>query len=333
MIISKTPYRISFFGGGTDFPGWYNQNRGLTISAAIDYYLYITSRHLPSFFKNINYKITYSKLENVKNINQIKHKVIRKYLKYINFKKSMELHIESDLPARSGLGSSSAFIVGLNNSISSLLNISKKNYELYQEAIKFEQNILNESCGSQDQIITATGGFKKIYYSSNNIIVKNLKISNQRKREFENSLVLFFTGFSRTASTIEKNKIKTISENHKKYQDIYDLAVSAKKIFENEKSNLDEIAKLMNESWMIKKKLTKNVSNIKIDNLYDYAIKNGAKGGKIIGAGNGGFFMFYVNANKKKKLISSMKKLLYVPVKFTNEGSKIIYKVNEKIKI
>ncbi len=333
MIISKTPYRISLFGGGTDFPEWYNENKGLTISTAIDYHLYITVRYLPSFFKNINYRISYSKIENVKKINQIKHKAIREYLKYINLNKPLELHVGSDLPARSGLGSSSAFIVGLINSMSSLFNISKKSDDLYQEAIEFEQNILNEFCGSQDQIITATGGFKKIHYSFNKINIKDLRITSNKKKKIENSLVLFFTGFSRKTSNIEEKKIKSIAQNKKKYEDIYNLALEAKKIFENEKSNINEIAKLLDESWKIKKKLSNNVSNSKIDSLYEHAIKNGAKGGKIIGAGNGGFFMFYVNPDRKKKLIKSMKKLLYVPVKFTNEGSKIIYKLNEKIKI
>ena len=333
MIISKTPYRISFFGGGTDFPEWYNENKGLTISTTIDYHLYITVRYLPSFFKNINYRISYSKTENVKKLNQIKHKAIREYLKYIKLNKPLELHIDSDLPARSGLGSSSAFIVGLINSLSNLFGISKKATDLYQEAIEFEQNILNEFCGSQDQIITAIGGLKKIDYSNNKINVKSLKITNSRKKKIENSLVLFFTGFSRKTSNIEEKKIKLISQNKKKYEDIYSLALEAKKIFENERSNIDEIAKLLDESWKIKKRLSKNVSNSKIDSLYEHAIKSGAKGGKIIGAGNGGFFMFYVNPDKKKKLITSMKKLLYVPVKFTNEGSKIIYKLDEKIKV
>ena len=332
MVISKTPFRISFFGGGTDFPSWYETHKGLTISTTIDYYSYVSSRYLPSFFKNLNYRISYSKIENVKEINQIKHNAIRKFFEYKNLKK-IELLINSDLPARSGLGSSATFLVGLNNSISNLIGKKIGNRELYEDAINFEQNILKEACGSQDQVIVSVGGFRAINYSHNGIGVHNINISNKRKLHFENSLVLFFTGFSRTSSQIEKKKINNIFKNKEKYMEIYNLSVEAKKIFENKNSNLNEIGKLLNESWNIKKKLANEVSNSCIDEMYDCGIRNGAIGGKILGAGNGGFMLFYVKPENKKKLISSMKNLIYVPVKFSNQGSQIIHKTSEKIKI
>ena len=333
MIITKTPYRISFFGGGTDFPQWYNQNKGLTISTTLDYHLYISMRFLPSFFKNINYRISYSKLENVKTINDIDHPVVKQLFKYKKINTPSELHIESDLPARSGLGSSSAFIVGLINSINNLYKKKINTKKLYNEAIHFEQNILKEYCGSQDQVITSVGGLKEIKYSKNKIQVKNINISNTRKERLENSLVLFFTGFSRKAALTEKNKILNIKSNRRNYEEIFNLASEAKKVFENYNTNIDEIAELMNESWKIKKKLSKKVSNSKIDEIYDFGLRNGALGGKLIGAGNGGFLLFYVQPSKKKKLISSMKKLLYVPVKFCDEGSKIIYRSDERIAV
>jgi D-glycero-alpha-D-manno-heptose-7-phosphate kinase len=287
---------------------------------------------LPSFFKNLNYRISYSKIENVKEINQIKHNAIRKFFEYKNLKK-IELSINSDLPARSGLGSSATFLVGLNNSISNLIGKKIGYRELYEDAINFEQNILKEACGSQDQVIVSVGGFRAINYSHNGIGIHNINISNKRKLNFENSLVLFFTGFSRTSSQIEKKKINNIFKNKEKYMEIYNLSVEAKKIFENKNSNLNEIGKLLNESWNIKKKLAKEVSNSCIDEMYDCGIRNGAIGGKILGAGNGGFMLFYVKPENKKKLISSMKNLIYVPVKFSNQGSQIIHKTSEKIKI
>ena len=333
MLISKTPYRISFFGGGTDFPQWYNHQKGLTISTTLDYHQYISARFLPPFFKRINYKISYSKTENVEKVSEINHPVIKKLFLYKKIHKPLELHINSDLPARSGLGSSSTFIVGLINLLYNLYEKKINQKKLYNEAINFEQNILKEYCGSQDQVITSIGGFKKIEYFKKNIDVKKLNISSSKKKKLERSLALFFTGFSRKAALTEKDKILSIKKNRSYYEDLYNLALQSVNIFENNNTNIDEIGRLMNDSWSIKKKLSKKVSNSKIDEIYKCDIKNGAIGGKVLGAGNGGFMLFYIDASKKKKLISSLKKLLYVPVKFSEEGSKIIYQNKEKIHI
>ncbi|WP_089697995.1 hypothetical protein [Candidatus Pelagibacter communis] len=333
MIISKTPYRISFFGGGTDFPEWYSINKGLTISTTIDYYLYITARYLPSFFKNINYRLSYSKIENVKNVEDIKHRVIREYLNYIKTKSPLEMHVDSDLPARSGLGSSSAFIVGLINSFNTLLKQPINSKKLFEKAIYFEQKVLNDFCGSQDQVITALGGFRKITYQKNKISTSLVNISSHRKKKLEESLVIVFTGFSRNATQVEKNKIKLINKKTKNYKEIYSLAIEAKQVFENGKSDLNDIGKLLHESWKIKKTLSNNVSNLKINKIYDYAIANGATGGKILGAGNGGFLLFYVQKKNKKKFLLRMNKFLNFPVVFSNHGSRIIYKSDEKIKV
>jgi D-glycero-alpha-D-manno-heptose-7-phosphate kinase len=333
MIIGRTPYRVSFFGGGTDFPQWYNNYKGLTLSTSIDYYIYLTIRNLPSFFKDINYRISYSKLENVKNLNDIKLKAVREMLKYLKIKSPLELHVDSDLPARSGLGSSSAFIVCLIGSINNFLGKKISNKRLFQEAIHFEQNILRDFCGSQDQVITSLGGFKKTLYTRSNISSTNIKILESQKDKLENSLILIFTGFSRNANIVEKNKIKFIEQNYISYHQLYDIALEAKNIFETKNSNLNDIGKLFHESWLIKKQLSKKVTNNKIDDLYNYAISNGAIGGKLLGAGNGGFFLFYVESNKKEFLLKKLKKFQHVPFKFTNNGYKVIYRSNEKIKI
>ena len=324
MIIIKTPLRVSFFGGGTDFPEWYKKNKGLVVTTTIDYYIYLTIKDLPNFFLNTLFKISYSKIENVSRISEIKHKVFKKYFEFINLKKPLEIHVLSDLPAKSGLGSSGSFIVSLINAFSFVFKkkISKK--QLAKKSIFFEQKILKEACGSQDQIISSYGGLKKIFFKNNSFEVKKIKISKKKKITLQNSLVLFFTGFSRSASTVEKKKIKNIDVNKDVYKKLYLLAKKGLNILEDNTSNLDEFGYLLNEAWKIKKKTSSNVSNNKIDEIYEKGIKNGALGGKLLGAGNGGFLLFYVKSKNKKKLISAMRNYLYVPFKFSDKGSEII---------
>ena len=326
MIISRTPFRISYFGGGTDLPDWYNNNGGKTISTTINKYCYISVRELPPYF-NFNYRLRYFKKENVNKIYQIKHPSIRETLKYFNFKKKLELVHNADIPAKSGLGASSSFTVGLLNA---LYNLNKKKIDkktLALEAIKIEQKKIKEFVGSQDQTAAAVGGFNLINYKKRGIEIKNL--SNKRNvKILEKSTALFFTGFQRNAQKIEKKKLKNIYKISKYLNEILDLTTSAESKLYNSKDILNHFSELMLKYWWLKKKLSYDVSNEYIDKIYNKGIKAGANAGKLLGAGGGGFILFLVDPSKKKILINSLKKYIHLPIKFENFGSEIIYKDN-----
>jgi D-glycero-alpha-D-manno-heptose-7-phosphate kinase len=326
VIISKTPYRISFFGGGSDYPQWYNKNYGEVISATINKYLYISVRNLPNFFKH-NYRIAYSRIEEVKKINQIKHNVVRQaFLKY-KMKNGVEIHYDGDLPARSGMGSSSSFVVGLINILNTFNKIKKNKYEIAQESIFFEQRILKECVGSQDQVACTYGGFNLILFKENsNFFVKKIVNKNFISKLNQN-LVLLYTGQQRTAQKIAKtfvNKLNTSKKNE--IIAILDCVKSAKKIIKN--SNLKDFGLLLDESWRVKKVLSKNITNTEIDYIYDKAKKNGSIGGKILGAGGGGFMIFFVPKDEQKNFLKKMSFLTNIPFEFENDGTKIIFDSN-----
>lgn len=329
MIICQAPFRISYFGGGTDFPDWYNNHgNGLVLSTSINKYCFVLLRTLPPFF-SFNYRLRYFKTETVNNINQINHPSIRAILhKFHNKKKSgLEIIHYADLPALSGLGASSAFTNSLIYLIHKYNNkkISKKN--LAEKSIFIEKKILLEDCGCQDQYATALGGFNEILFKKKGISINPLNFQNKKKKELENNTVIFFTGISRKANIIEKSKIMKINLKLDYYKEIYQIASEAKSIFcsKNNQNFLKHISELLNESWKLKKSLSNNVSNNSIDDIYNIGLKNGAMAGKILGAGGGGFIMFITkNIEDKKKLIESLGKLTHVDFKFENEGTKII---------
>ena len=324
MIISKTPYRISFFGGGTDYPSWYKKNSGSVISATIDKYIYISCRKLPPFFKH-KYRIVWSHIETVKKLNHIKHKAVREMLKNLKISEGLEIHYDGDLPARSGMGSSSVFVVGLMNLFNNFKNkkISKKN--LAKKSIFFEQKILNEVVGSQDQIAATYGGFNKIIFKKNGAFsIKQISIKNKTIRKLNNNLLLVYTGYKRTAHHIAKSYVNKLQSSKKEYiLKISNYVKSAEIALK--KGQLDNFGKLLNDAWQEKKKLSTSITNSNIDKIYNKAIKNGALGGKLLGAGGGGFFIFYVPRHKQKKFIKNFKNLITIPFKFTNEGSKILF--------
>jgi D-glycero-alpha-D-manno-heptose-7-phosphate kinase len=329
MIIIRTPLRVSFFGGGTDFPEWYNKHGGCVVSVAIDKYCYIQIRELKNFFDH-KYRIRYFYNEECNDINNIKHPVVRSVLqKYYKKKNGLEIIHNADLPARTGLGSSSAFTATLINSIYHLnsKNLSKKN--LLKETLNVEQNILRESVGSQDQAACIMGGFNFIKFSKDNIQFENLYKSNSKKlNNLRQHLSLFFIGFHRNAKKIEEDKIKKISKNISLYRDLIDLTIEGRKLIKslNPKNFLKEFAMLLNYQWNIKKRLSEQVSNTFIDNFYNYGLKNGATAGKILGAGSGGFFLFLSDTKKNKvKLINKLKKNYCIDFNYDFEGSKKIY--------
>ncbi|QDC96499.1 kinase [Candidatus Methylopumilus universalis] len=324
MVISKTPFRISFFGGGTDFPDWYLKNDGFVISSAIDKFCYISCRVLPPFFEH-KYRISYSIVEDAPDINSIKHKAVREILNKFNLPYGIEIHSDADIPARSGIGSSSSFSVGLLNALYALQNqkISKSN--LAEEAIHIEQNVLHENVGSQDQVAAAFGGMNAIYFKKNGkIIVDPLNITEKSKQNFNQHLMLFFTGFQRSSSDIALKQIENINANVEKLNHLHNLAKEAHDIL-IKKKNLNLFGELLNYSWNVKKSLADNISNDNINKIYDQAIKAGALGGKVLGAGGGGFILLFVEPKNKIKVLDKLDNILHVPFKFCRSGSEIIY--------
>ncbi len=323
MIISRTPYRISFFGGGTDYPEWYKKFGGEVISTSINKYVYISVRNLPKFFKH-KYRILYSKDEQVQKIDDIKHKPVREILKYYKINDGIEVHYDGDIPARTGVGSSSAFVVGFLNAIMQLKKININKYDLSKKSIFLETKVLNEVVGSQDQVACAHGGFNNIIFKKNgSFLVKKIKINKKEKIKLENSLFLVYSKIQRTAEIVAKSFVENLTEKKiKEMEMINSLLKDAKEILKSKR--LDYFGELLHESWMAKRSLSNKVSNNKIDDLYNYALNSGAEGGKLLGAGGGGFFVFYVKRNNHKKFINKMKKTLILPFQFDETGSNII---------
>ena len=324
MIISKTPYRISFFGGGSDYPTWYLKNGGKVLSTTINKYVYISCRDLPPFFKH-KYRIVWSKLETVKKINQINHKAIREMLNYYKIRNGLEIHYDGDLPARSGMGSSSVFVVGLLNILTNLLGKKLNKKKLAEKSIFFEQKVLNENVGSQDQIAVSYGGFNKILFKKKgDFTVNPIYLSSKIEKKLNNNLLLVYTGISRTAHDIAKGYINKL-ENSKSSRilNILNFVSEGEKFLKEGK--LDDFGRLLDESWKEKKGLSSHISNSNIDYIYNLAIKSGALGGKLLGAGGGGFFLFYVPKEKQNKFRKLLKKTIIIPFNFTNEGSEIMF--------
>ena len=324
MIINKTPFRISFFGGGTDYPVWYRENQGAVLSTTIDKYCYITIRYLPPFFPH-KHRIVYSKIEMVNDINEILHPAVRATLQFLNIDKGIEIHHDGDLPAKTGLGSSSSFTVGLLKSLYALKGVIPSKLQLAKEAIHIERDILKESVGAQDQVAAAFGGFNKINFNGKDEIkVEPITIGKERIKQLENHLMLFFTGFSRTASDIAKSQIENTPNKKRELSLMYQMVDEAIKIL-NEKGDIKDFGKLLHEAWLLKKSLTDKISTPEIDNIYEKALQAGALGGKLLGAGGGGFMVLFVPPENQPGVREKLKNLLEVKFHFENEGSKIIY--------
>ena len=324
MIISRTPFRISFFGGGTDYPAWYKKNGGAVLSTTINKYCYLSCRVLPPFFK-YKHRIVYSKQEMINKISEINHPSVRETVNFFNYKDGLEIHHQADLPARSGLGSSSAFTVGLINALGGLGGEIRTKRQLALDAIHIEQNLIKENVGSQDQTAAAFGGFNKIEFGGpNEIAVQPITLSEQKLNEFQNKLMLFFTDFSRDASMIAKNWIKNTPENKENLSAMNAMVDKSIGILTGKK-NMDDFGRMLDESWKIKRKLANGITNSEIDEIYKTGIKAGAIGGKLLGAGGGGFMLFYADAEAQPKIKEKLKKFLHVPFRFEYLGSQIIY--------
>ncbi len=330
MIISRTPFRISYFGGGTDFPDWYNKYNGKVISTTINKYCYVNTRVLPPFFK-FKYRLRYYKTEEENILSRIKHSSIRETLKYKNFSDRFELLHIADLPAQSGLGASSSFTVGLLNCVNVMQGKIPTKRQLANEALEIEQKKSKESVGSQDQYAAAFGGFNVINFSKNSVQVNSIPNTLKNIKELEDATVLIFSGFQRKASLVEKKKINNIDKKKIIYKKIQLITNNAEKLLTKSDNIVRDFSELLNEYWSLKKNLSDNVSNQKINNLIKYCIDSGAEGSKILGAGNGGFLMCLVKPGNKKKFLNKLKKKLIVPIKFENLGTQIVYySENEK---
>ena len=324
MIVSKTPYRISFFGGGTDYPDWYLKHGGKVISTSIDKFCYITCRQLPPFFSH-KHRIVYSIIENTRSVKKIKHPSVRAILERSKINHGLEIHHDGDLPARSGIGSSSSFTVGLLNVIYKLQGKTVNKIKLAKDAIFLEQKILKEAVGSQDQIAAAVGGFNLIKFKKNNSfeIKKNIFLIKNIST-IENHILLCFSGLSRISSKIAKKKISNINSKKNIFNKLNYCTDIAEKMLKSNSFNIKDFAELISESWYTKKSLDKKVSNKKINEIFNFALNNGALGGKLLGAGAGGFLMFLVPPHKKKNFIKKMKKNICFEVKFEHNGSTLL---------
>ena len=324
MLIVRTPFRISFFGGGTDYPVWYRQNGGAVLGTTIDKYCYITCRYLPPFFEH-KHRIVYSLSELVQEIDEIRHPSVRETLKFMGITEGLEIHHDGDLPARTGLGSSSAFTVGLLHALYAIKGVMPTKLQLARDAIHVEQDLIKENVGSQDQTLAAFGGLKHIYFNGQDEIhVEPVVMKPGRLQSLQDHLMLFFTGFSRTASQIAGEQIKATPQKEKELNEMQLMVDAAIEIL-NSDEDIVRFGELLHQSWQLKRSLSDKISTPYIDYLYDTARNAGAAGGKILGAGGGGFILFFVRPEIQPKFIESLPGLLHVPFRFENSGSQIIF--------
>ena len=324
MIITRTPYRISFFGGGTDYPPWYREHGGAVLATTIDKYCYISSRYLPPFFEH-KHRIVYSLIENAKSNNEIQHPAVRAVFKWANVVEGLEVHHDGDLPARSGLGSSSAFTVGLVHALNALRGKMVSKNMLAKDAIHIEQNLIGENVGSQDQVSAAYGGFNRIdFHSNDNFDVSPIILPSHRSNELRDHLMLCFTGFSRIADSIAKSKIDNFKNRETELHRMRQMVDEAVAILVDSSVSIDEFGKLLDLAWKYKRSLSDQVSTPQIDQIYDAAKHAGAIGGKILGAGGGGFMLLFAKPENHERIRERLKDLVHVNFKFEESGSRVV---------
>lgn len=324
MIISRTPYRISFFGGGTDYPAWYREHGGAVLATSIDKYCYLTARFLPPFFEH-RIRVVYSKIENCHDIDEVQHPAVREILRFLAFERGVEIHHDGDLPARSGIGSSSSFCVGLLHALYALTGKMPSKHQLAAEGIHIEQAVLNETVGSQDQVTAAHGGFNHLMFQpSGEISVRPVTIRPDRMRELESHLLLFFTGIKRTSSDVAQSYVHNFDGNKRHLRIMKDLVDEALAVLSSERP-LDNFGALLHESWLAKRSLSKEVSTSEVDEIYQSALGSGAIGGKLLGAGGGGFLLLFAPPDRHEALKQKLAGLIHVPFRFESGGSQIIF--------
>ena len=324
MIISETPHRISFFGGGTDYPVWYREHSGAVLATSIDKYCFITCRYLPRFFEH-RYRIVYSRIELVTALADIQHPSVRECLRFMGIGRGVEIHHNGDIPARTGMASSSAFTVGLLRALHALLGEAPDPLELAREAITVEQDLIGESVGSQDQTIVACGGFQRIdFHQNGGVRLTPLTLRPARLEELQRHLLLVYTGVSRNASEIAGEQIKQTPRNGHELHRLYEMVGEAISLLSSS-ADIAQFGRLLDEAWQLKRGLSSKISTDYIDQLYAGARSRGAIGGKLLGAGGGGFFLLFARPEDHARILGGLNGLVHVPFRFTDSGSRIIY--------
>ena len=323
MIITKTPFRMSFFGGGTDMPQFFKENGGAVLSTTFDKYCYVNVRHLPPFFEYTT-EASYAKIERVTNVDELEHPLIRNAMKMLDMHE-LRITYEADLPARTGLGTSSSFAVGLLNAFYCLKGKYADKKQLADDAIYLERVLCGEAGGWQDQIAASFGGLNKITFHGDTYEVDRVIVSPDRKQKLNDNLLLFFTGFTRFSSEIQKDTGAVIKDKTAQLKEMLALVEEAERVLTNGERDLDDFGRLLDETWKLKRQTGNKISTGSIDELYDKAVKAGALGGKLLGAGGGGFLLFYVQPEKREQVTKAMRDLLYVPFRFENAGTRVIY--------
>lgn len=323
MIYTKTPFRMSFFGGGTDFQPYFEEHGGAVLSTTFDKYCYVSVRHLPRFFKYRN-QLTYSRIEQVSKVADLEHPMVRNAMQYLDMH-DLCIGYDADLPAKSGLGSSSSFAVGLLNAFHALKgqHVSKK--QLSQEAIYLERTLCAESGGWQDQIAAAYGGMNRISFNADGFEVRPVIIQKARKKQLNRNILMFFTSFSRFSSEIEKDKEKSIKEKTAQLKEMAKLVDEGEAILIDRHGDLDEFGRLLHYTWQLKRGIGNKVSTGTLDEIYAKAMAHGALGGKLLGAGGGGFFIFYVPQERQEEVKAALSDLLYIPFQFEDSGTQVLY--------
>ena len=324
MIITRTPFRVSFFGGGTDYPAWFQRHGGVVLATSIDKYCYITCRYLPPFFEH-KYRIVYSRIENVQNISEIQHPAVKAVLETYNCTNGLEIHHDGDLPARSGLGSSSSFTVGLINAVMALRGQYISKEELARQAIHVEQTVIRENVGSQDQVSAAFGGLNRIEFRRDGSFdVAPIVLPIERLAVLQSHLMLCFTGLSRIASEVAQSTIDNMDQREAELRHMGALVDQAIAVLQSKTTTIEEFGKLLHENWVQKRKLSDRVSTGQIDALYDTARSVGAIGGKLLGAGGGGFFLLFVKPEHQQKVREKLSRLVHAPFRFETAGSRVV---------
>jgi D-glycero-alpha-D-manno-heptose-7-phosphate kinase len=324
MILSRTPFRISFFGGGTDYPVWFRDHGGAVLATAIDKYCYIFCRYLPPFFEN-RYRLVYSRIELIQAIDEIQHPSGRECLRFTGSTTGLDIHHNGDLPARSGIGSSSAFTVGLLNALYGLQGRMASKLELARDAIHVEQNLIGEAVGCQDQTMAAFGGFKHVVFEPDGRIdVAPVILSKGRSQLLQDNLLLVFSGLSRNATEVASEQIRQTGNRVRELTEMRQMVDEAVKILASD-CDISAFGHLLHESWRLKRSLTDRISTTEIDDLYAAARDAGAIGGKLLGAGGGGFFLLFVPPERQAAVRERLRHLLQVPFSFSSSGSQIVY--------
>lgn len=331
MIISRAPFRVSFFGGGTDYPAWYREHGGAVISSTINKYCYITCRYLPPFH-DFKFLVRYYKREETQTIDEIVHPSVRECLRAMGIERGVDIVHHADLPARSGLGSSSTFTVGLLHALYALKHEMPSKRQLALDAIRVEQDRIGENVGSQDQTAAAFGGLNRIDFGgAREIAVTPLILAPQRLERLQDHLMFFFTGFARTADEIAKEQISRTVQNRAGLTRMMKLVDDAQAALLDTSNGLADFGRLLHEQWMLKREMSSKVTTPVIDEMYAAGRKAGALGGKLLGAGGGGFLLLYAEPERQAAVRKALQKLLYVPCRFEFLGSQIVYFAHEDV--